>query len=129
MWSGSREAQKQADAAFRKLRPKSKKKRGRKRTHYTANGLEPSQVNYQLYIKCRDWRRKCRRFKAAVGNKCEICESTVSVQVHHRHYRTLGRETQADVKVLCGDCHRLEHETDGVKQMNELTAEFRAIVG
>jgi hypothetical protein len=30
-------------------------------------------------------------------------------QLHHRHYRTVGRESLADVAVLCRLCHRLEH--------------------
>jgi hypothetical protein len=29
------------------------------------------------------------------------------LQVHHRHYKTLGREQPEDVEVLCPACHRV----------------------
>ena len=31
------------------------------------------------------------------------------LEVHHRHYDTLGNERLDDVEVLCSSCHRNEH--------------------
>jgi hypothetical protein len=41
---------------------------------------------------------------------CEMitkrCGAVGPLQMHHKHYRTLGRETLDDVEMLCDSCHR-----------------------
>ena len=39
---------------------------------------------------------------------CERCGRWAK-QVHHRHYLTVGRETDADLESLCGLCHLQAH--------------------
>lgn len=41
----------------------------------------------------------------AAKNKCQRCGQGARLEVHHKHYLTLGKETLADVEVLCGACH------------------------
>ena len=50
------------------------------------------------------------------GHQCRCCEAKdgdvydgfgkVRLEVHHRHYRTFGKETLDDVTTLCTVCHR-----------------------
>lgn len=51
-----------------------------------------------------------RRLKAAVskrrGNRCECCGVvSLPLDLHHKHYETLGRERHRDVELLCHKCH------------------------
>ena len=43
------------------------------------------------------------------GNRCQVCNSAVRLEVHHRTYENLGRELPADLTVLCRACHGLFH--------------------
>ena len=129
-WPGNLRAQREADKAFARLRPKknaaTKKGRRRKRKSKANTHIR---VDYYTYIKSPEWRSKTRDFRLAVGNRCEQCGATKSLQVHHKHYRTLGRERKKDVEVLCVHCHQAEHEKDGVEQTNPLDSELRSITG
>lgn len=79
------------------------------------------ETTYREYINSADWKFRADQFKAAKNHKCEECGMSsddywagisrhqIELHVHHKHYRTLGREKQTDVRVLCRPCHRLEH--------------------
>lgn len=142
-WAGNLRAQKAADEAFAKLKPKKKppKKRSafkqrkidaRKARRLARKNAPPPKPfvrpNYYEYIVSEKWRRKRAKFIAAVGGKCETCGATHGLQVHHRHYRTLGQEGLQDVEILCGGCHTQEHEPDGVTLADPVSAQFRAIL-
>ncbi|MHB8871252.1 MAG: HNH endonuclease [Candidatus Doudnabacteria bacterium] len=44
------------------------------------------------------------------GKKCEICGSTVRINVHHLSYKNFGgNEEPEDLIVLCRLCHEKEH--------------------
>jgi 5-methylcytosine-specific restriction endonuclease McrA len=45
---------------------------------------------------------------AHAGYKCESCAAKGRLQLHHRHYETLGSERLEDVMVLCDTCHLRE---------------------
>lgn len=42
------------------------------------------------------------------GARCEECGANHALQLHHRHYNTLGREEIDDVVILCDSCHERE---------------------
>ena len=48
-------------------------------------------------------------------------------QVHHLHYRTLGKERMSDLRVLCKDCHSVEHENK-YRATDPLSVEYRAMM-
>lgn len=69
---------------------------------------------YRRYLRSPAW--KLRRAQALLSAQfhCERCVRPglydVKLQVHHKHYRSLGREQDADLEVLCEDCHeRADH--------------------
>lgn len=65
----------------------------------------------KIYQKSHHWKRyrKLRIKKAKY--RCEMCgDDAPPLQVHHLHYRSLGRESMKDTLVLCVKCHKKEHE-------------------
>ncbi len=47
------------------------------------------------------------------GTECALCVRTDSPQLHHKHYRSRGKEWlywQRDLVVLCGHCHAKFHD-------------------
>ena len=132
-WNGSRAAQAQADRAYKKMlasrRPKRSKKVKAKRQRRPKQGggqRTPSGLTYYQYIGSKEWRAKRAEFIAARG-KCEICKRTTQLQVHHKHYGTLGEEDLDDVRILCKDCHAFEHEGKVFGAMDDVTREYLSL--
>jgi hypothetical protein len=92
-------------------RPKTvKKKRPRKHKN-----TDEQKVEYGTYMNSAAWRDLSKKFRDAIG-KCQICGTDKSLQCHHLHYRTLGRETLEDILVVCLKCHCNLH---GVKKFKK----------
>jgi hypothetical protein len=80
-------------------------------------------VKYLARIASADWERlRILRIAEAHG-KCERCRRyrPNSLQLHHLHYRTLGKEQRGDLELLCCECHEdadserratVRHETE-----------------
>lgn len=56
---------------------------------------------YYHYRKTSHWRATRASAIERAGNRCEKCGSTRNLQVHHKHYLTLGEESDDDLIVLC----------------------------
>ena len=74
---------------------------------------------YKLYLQTPHWRsfreRVLLRSVVAGKYKCESCGDLfrrVEMEIHHKHYKTIGRESPTDVAVLCGECHSRTHGKD-----------------
>jgi|688.fasta_scaffold252563_3 hypothetical protein len=69
---------------------------------------KPWRQRYIAHLASPYWAELKRKVTARRGNKCERCgKSGCGLDLHHKHYRTLGRERQKDVMLLCrADCHR-----------------------
>ena len=71
------------------------------------NKPEHDYVNYFEYIQSREWKRKAKAAKARADHRCQVCNSSDRLEVHHRTYINLGHENRNDLTVLCHDCHDL----------------------
>jgi len=66
--------------------------------------------NYLNYLRTPEWNEIRTAARRRARWKCER-ESPLGprhegpLEVHHRHYRTLGYESLDDVEVLCRRCH------------------------
>ena len=68
-----------------------------------------TQLTYAEYIKSDGWKIRRLRALALAENRCQVCNSPNHPEVHHRTYERLGHERDADLTVLCHDCHKLFH--------------------
>ena len=86
---------------------------------------------YEKYLQSSHWQKVRERRLIAAGHRCEFhpitggesdmkhgpyygerCERTVSLQVHHLHYESVGSEKDEDLEVLC-QFHHLVRESIG----------------
>jgi hypothetical protein len=59
---------------------------------------------YKTYLQSEHW----KAFRKKVYSKrrhCQNCGITKNLNIHHKHYRTVGNESESDVIVLCNPCH------------------------
>ena len=62
---------------------------------------KPWRQRYIAHLASPYWAELKRKVTARRGNKCERCgKSGCGLDLHHKHYRTLGRERQKDVMLL-----------------------------
>jgi hypothetical protein len=67
---------------------------------------------YNEYLKTDWWLHRRERALKLAEHCCQVCNASGRLEVHHRTYERLGHERDADLIVLCADCHRLFH-SDG----------------
>jgi 5-methylcytosine-specific restriction endonuclease McrA len=123
-WNGNAQAEREYQQASKKLKPRKKSrvwKKKHKKQHYAVA------TDYYAYMKSPAWQAKRKKFIKFVGGKCQECGNKNGLQVHHKHYNTLGRETQNDVIVVCSGCHSLKHEKDGATARDDLSQQFRSM--
>jgi len=61
------------------------------------------------YYRSAHWKRVAAEKRRQVGYRCEICRLPNRLDVHHRHYKTLGRESVGDLLAVCRECHKYIH--------------------
>ena len=66
--------------------------------------------SYAEYLASNWWKARRRAKLESTGFTCERCPNRAT-QVHHKHYKTLGREKNEDLESLCGACHEHEHQS------------------
>lgn len=124
-WPGSLEAQRQHEEAAallvprKKLKKSARKSRAQKRRERRArlackqqtSTQEPTRqwVDYPAYLVSPWWKAKRLQKLKSCHFRCERCPSRAT-QVHHKHYRSLGREKNTDLEAVCRPCHEAEHE-------------------
>jgi 5-methylcytosine-specific restriction endonuclease McrA len=64
---------------------------------------------YRTYLQSEAWRHKRRWVLFRDERQCQHCGSRTQLEVHHRHYRNLGREKLEDLITLCKTCHQQQH--------------------
>ena len=61
---------------------------------------------YRDVIKSDKWKKR-RQWLIAQAGGCERCFLiTHALEVHHKHYDTLGDERDEDLEALCKACHK-----------------------
>src|SRR5262245_8854004 len=62
---------------------------------------------YLERIASAEWRELKDRLTRERGGKCERCgRPDVVLELHHKHYHSIGRERDEDLSLLCGLCHQ-----------------------
>jgi 5-methylcytosine-specific restriction endonuclease McrA len=71
---------------------------------------EPKLTPYRDYLQSERWRLTRIEALDRAANKCQLCTSKNSLNVHHNTYERLGRELPSDLVVLCYSCHQKFHD-------------------
>lgn len=79
-----------------------------------------SKAEYRDYIKSPAWQETRKRFwKSKLPKYCYCCEiSDVPLDLHHRTYKSLGKENLSHLVLVCRDCHNRIHETQKTEDIN-----------
>ena len=77
-------------------------------------------ADYKSYLKSPGWKEIRREKVEESGGRCEICGSNKRLQVHHKDYSHLGRESEAmwTLQVLCQVCHEVRHDPEAKRRFN-----------
>lgn len=70
---------------------------------------ELASMPYEAYLRSPEWQARRRAALARAGHRCQVCNATAQLQVHHRTYERRGREEPGDLTVLCDGCHGRHH--------------------
>lgn len=67
-------------------------------------------ITYEDYLGSDHWKgKKSERLKLS-NYCCDVCgDDEIQLQVHHKHYETLGHEDMDDLASLCPYCHKDVH--------------------
>jgi 5-methylcytosine-specific restriction endonuclease McrA len=64
---------------------------------------------HKAYMHSTRWHLLRATVLTQSNYECASCKSKHVLQLHHRHYQTLGCESVDDVIVLCKQCHEMLH--------------------
>ena len=83
----------------------------RKKTNpFIARLLRTIKLLYKFYLTTPHWQEVKLRALTRAKRTCQRCgKKGVILDVHHLHYKTLGKERAKDIKVLCRTCHKKVH--------------------
>ncbi len=66
--------------------------------------------SYKDYLNTKHWQLIKRiKFNYFV-HECAKCQSRVGLELHHKHYESLGKEDLDDLVYLCRECHQKTHD-------------------
>lgn len=78
----------------------------RANSYHFFNGRNDFPERYVQRVSSAEWKRLKNTIVEQRGHRCEHCgQESVSLALHHVHYRTLGSEMPDDIELLCPECH------------------------
>lgn len=66
-------------------------------------------IKYKEYLLSTHW-RQFRKQILSIRNKCQNCGGRNNLNLHHKHYKSIGKEKNEDIIVLCKICHNNFHK-------------------
>lgn len=129
-WSGNREAQRQHSEAYARFAAATKARHAAKEAAKRSKKRRNTPrvfTSYAEYLKSPQWQKKRRRALKKYGKVCSVCGTTERLQVHHKHYKTLYRESVDDLAILCAGCHANHHEEREIC-LDPMATEFVSLV-
>lgn len=68
------------------------------------------QLPYQEYLRTDHWQGVRKNALKDADYRCQICNASTTLHVHHRTYERRGEEVPSDVIALCAECHKHFHD-------------------
>ncbi len=66
-------------------------------------------MTYADYLASPQWQARREWTITAAGYRCQLCNASGPLDVHHRTYERLGHELPGDLIALCETCHERVH--------------------
>lgn len=66
-------------------------------------------MSYAEYLRSPHWMATRAKAIRRAGNRCQVCNGSERLEVHHRTYDRIGHESAGDLIVLCRECHQTFH--------------------
>lgn len=76
---------------------------------YEERLTELQTMPYFEYLQTPEWDQKRKAHLRSSKYRCQICNTSGPLHVHHRTYENRGNEQWADLIALCADCHSHFH--------------------
>lgn len=70
---------------------------------------ELNNMPYDEYLQTSHWHYERLGALNRAKHRCQLCNSTKHLDVHHRTYKNRGHEKPEDLTVLCRKCHEHFH--------------------
>ena len=83
---------------------------------------------YEKHIKSAQWRNTREQMFKLRGKKCEQCDATIDLELHHKTYERFGREGPKDLQILCKRHHKIadrKREEDNQREFEALCENTR----
>lgn len=93
-------------------------------THFVANQFM-SAAQKAIYLSSPEWQTKRQAVLQRDNYCCQVCNSTINLQVHHIRYNSLGDEPLEDLVTLCEKHHQQLHDELGYDR--ETTFDFSTL--
>ena len=68
---------------------------------------------YRNYLQSGEWQGIKRLVNQRANNRCQLCNGTGVLHVHHRTYDRIMNEHPDDLILLCEKCHSRFHDLGG----------------
>lgn len=74
------------------------------------NARKAGYSSYEEYLLSVHWRDKKAEYYSQEGKHCKVCgKKNTVIQLHHKHYNSLGKEKISDLVSLCRKHHNIAH--------------------
>lgn len=87
-------------------------------------GRNKTNHKYINYLKSTEWEIKRQLVLSRENNKCQTCNSTSNLHIHHWTYVRIFKEELSDLYCLCSDCHSNLHKPYWTKDLLRVTKAF-----
>lgn len=77
-------------------------------------------MDYSDYINSDAWQERRKERLEFAESRCELCNRSSDLEVHHRTYERLGDENLNDLIVICKTCHHQFHDRLSLHQEGDL---------
>jgi hypothetical protein len=84
-------------------------------------------VDYASYLASDHWKGLRKQALERAEHRCQVCNGSTRIDVHHRTYERLGYERLEDLTVLCRGCHKLFHEQRTLDPAKAFAARRKAV--
>lgn len=85
-------------------------------------------AEYERYMRSAKWRNVREQMFKLRGKKCERCDATTDLELHHKTYERFGNELPSDLAILCKPHHEIadwEREQRNQREFEELCENTR----